>query len=88
MDVRLDISSDGGELFVRGNLLLGALPLTQYALRCFLIVPKIGFGDAGFERLQAFPVARRVKDSSARARCAVSVLRSDAANLRGSFESF
>jgi len=66
MDVRLDVAGDGRELFVRGNLLFGALPFAENALCRFLIAPEIGIGDARFERLQALPVLRRVKDSSAR----------------------
>jgi hypothetical protein len=66
VDVGLDVTGDGRELLVGGNLLLGALPLAENALCGFLIVPKIGVGDARFERLQALPVLRRVKDSSER----------------------
>jgi len=67
MDVRLHVAGDGRKLFVRGDLFFGALSLAENALCGFLIVPEIGFSDAGFERLQALPVLRRVKDSSARA---------------------
>jgi len=67
MDVRLNVAGDGGEFRVCGNLFFGALALAEYALRGFLIVPKIGFGDARFESFQALAVLRRVKDSSARA---------------------
>jgi hypothetical protein len=67
MDVGLDIARDRRELLVSGNLFFGALALAENALRCFLIVPEIGIGDARFESLQALPPLRRVKDSSARA---------------------
>ncbi len=67
MDVRFDIAGDGRKLLVRGNLFFGALSLAQNALCGFLIVPETGFSDAGFERLQALAVLRRVKDSSVRA---------------------
>jgi hypothetical protein len=67
MDVRLGVAGNGRELLVRGNLFLGPLPLAEDALRCFLIVPETGVGYARFERLQALPVLRGVKDSSARA---------------------
>jgi len=67
MDVRLNVAGEGGEFRVRGNLFFGALALAEYALRGFLIVPKIGFGDARFESFQALAVLRCVKDSSARA---------------------
>jgi hypothetical protein len=70
MDVRLDVAGDGRELLVRGNVLFGALPFAENALRSFLIAPEIGIGDARFEGLQALAVVRRVKDSSARAWCA------------------
>ena len=67
MDVRLDVAGDGRKLLVRGNLFFGPLPFTENALCRFLIVPKIGVGDARFESLQALAVLRCVKDSSARA---------------------
>ena len=67
MDVRFDVAGDGGELVVRVNLFFGSLPLAENALCRFLIVPETGIGDARFESLQALPVLRRVKDSSARA---------------------
>ena len=67
MDVRLDVAGDGRQLLVRGNLFFGPLPFTENALCRFLIVPKIGVGDARFESLQALPILGRVKDSSARA---------------------
>ncbi len=51
MDIRLDVAGDGRELLVRGNLLFGALPFAENALCSFLIVPKIGVGDARFESL-------------------------------------
>jgi len=68
MDVCLDVTRDRGESLIRGNLLFGALSLAENALRSFLVVPKIGVGDACFESLQALTVLWRVKDSSARAR--------------------
>jgi hypothetical protein len=67
MDIRLYVASNRCELFVRGNLLFGALPLAENALRRFLIVPEIGVGDARFEGFQPLVILRRVKDSSARA---------------------
>ena len=88
MNICLNVSGDGRELFIRGHLLFGTLPLAQHALGGFLIAPETGFSDAGFQRLQAFAVARCVKDNSAQARCAASVLRSNVAGLRGSFFSF
>jgi hypothetical protein len=51
MDVRLDVAGDGCELFVRGDLFFGSLPLAQNALCRFLIVPETGIGDARFESL-------------------------------------
>jgi hypothetical protein len=85
MNVRLDIAGNGIEVIVRGNLFFGALPLAQNALRGFLIVPEIRIGGACFQRFQPFAVACGVKDSSARVRCAASVLRSCIAGLRESF---
>jgi hypothetical protein len=70
MDVRLNVAGGGRELFVRGDLFFGALAIAENALCGFLIVPEIGVGDARFERLQKLPVLGRVKDSSARAKCA------------------
>jgi hypothetical protein len=70
IDVGLNVAGDGGELFVGGNLFFGALAITKNALCGFLITPEIGVGGAGFESLQALAVLGRVKDSSARAKCA------------------
>jgi hypothetical protein len=70
MDVCLDVTGEGCELLVGGNLLFGALPFAENALCRFLIIPEIRIGDARFEGFQALPVLRCVKDSSVRARCA------------------
>jgi hypothetical protein len=70
IDVRLDVAGSGSELFVSGNLLFSALAVAENALRSFLIAPKIGIGGARFERFQALAILGRVKDSSARERCA------------------
>jgi hypothetical protein len=67
MDVRLDIAGERGQLVVGANLFFGAFPVSQNGLRCFLVVPEIGIGDARFESFQVLAVLRRVKDSSARA---------------------
>jgi len=48
IDVRLGIAGDGGELFVRGNLFFGPLPIAENALGGVLIVPEIGVGDTRF----------------------------------------
>jgi hypothetical protein len=66
IDVGLDVAGDGGEPFVRGNLLFSALAVAQNALRCFLIAPEIGVGGAGFEGFQALAILGSVKDSSGR----------------------
>ena len=71
MDIRLDVSGDRRELLIRGNLLFGTLPFAENALSSFLIVPETGVGDARFKNFQALAVLGRVKDSSARAWCAV-----------------
>jgi hypothetical protein len=67
MDVCFDVAGERGQLVVGADLFFGALPVSQNGLRCFLVVPEIGIGDARFESFQAFAVLRRVKDSSARA---------------------
>jgi hypothetical protein len=66
IDVRLDIAGNGSELFVGGNLFFGAFAVAQNALRCFLIAPEIGIGDARFEGFQALAILGSVKDSSGR----------------------
>src|SRR5690242_21137937 len=66
VNIGLKVAACGSELFVSGDLLLGALAVAENALRGFLIAPEIRIGDAGFQRLQALAVARRVKDNSAR----------------------
>lgn len=70
IDVSLDVAGGGGEFFVGGNLFFGALAIAENGLSRFLVAPKIGVGGAGFEGFQALAVLRRVKDSSARAKCA------------------
>jgi len=65
-DIGLDVSGNGSQLFVRGNLFFGALAVAKNGLRFFLVVPEIGQSYAGFERFQAFAVLRGVKESSAR----------------------
>jgi hypothetical protein len=70
IDVRLNIAGDGGELFVRGDLFFGALAIAEDTLSRFLLTPKVRVGSAGFEGFQALAVLGRVKDSSARAKCA------------------
>jgi hypothetical protein len=66
IDVRLDVPGDGGEFFIRGDLLFGALAVTENALCGFLIAPEIGIGSPRFEGFQALAILRRVKDSSVR----------------------
>jgi len=70
IDVGLDVAGGRGELFVSGNLFLGALAIAKNSLGGFLIAPEIGVGSAGFEGFQALAVLRGVKDSSARGKCA------------------
>jgi hypothetical protein len=67
MNVGIQIAGERSELFVGGNLILGALTIAQERLRGFLIVPEIGRRDPRFEGFQAFAVRRGVKDSSERA---------------------
>jgi hypothetical protein len=45
-------------------LIFGALAVAQNRLRGVLIVPEIGLSNAGFQRLQALAMRRRVKDNS------------------------
>jgi hypothetical protein len=66
-DVCIDVARDGRQLLVRANLFLGAFAVTKNDLCFFLVVPEIGLRNASFERLQAFAVLRRVKESSGRA---------------------
>ena len=66
VDVSFNITGDGREFFVGGNLVLGALAVTENPLGSFLIAPEIGVGCAGFERFQTLAVLRRVKDNSGR----------------------
>ena len=47
--VRFNIAGDRGEFLVRSDLLFGAFPLSQNALRRFLIVPEIWIRDPRFE---------------------------------------
>jgi hypothetical protein len=70
IDVGLDVAGGGGEFIVGGNLFFGALAIAQNGLSGFLVAPEIGVGGASFEGFQALTVLRRVKDSSARAKCA------------------
>jgi hypothetical protein len=70
IDVGLDVAGDRSELFLRGDLFLGALAIAENTLCGFLIAPEIGVRGAGFEGFQALAVLGSVKDSSARGRCA------------------
>jgi hypothetical protein len=67
IDVGLDVFGNRGELVVGADLVFGAFAVAENGLGAFLIVPKTGIGDAGFERLQALAMLGGVKDSSARA---------------------
>ena len=66
VDIGFDITRNGGEFFVGGNLVFRALAVAENALSGFLIAPEIGVGCADFESLQALAVLRRVKDNSGR----------------------
>jgi hypothetical protein len=66
IDVGLDVAGKRSELLVGGDLIFGALAVSKDGLGFFLVVPKIGLGDASFEGFQAFAVLRSVKDNSAR----------------------
>jgi len=67
MNIGFDIAVEGRKFFVSGNLFFGAFAIAEDALRCFLIAPESGIGDAGLEEFQALAILWRVKDSSARA---------------------
>jgi hypothetical protein len=69
--VSLDVTGDRRELSVRVNLFFSALAVAKNSLRFFLVIPKVGLSNAGFERFQTFAVLGRVKDNSGRARCGV-----------------
>jgi hypothetical protein len=69
VNVSVQVAGKRSELFVGGDLILGALAVAQDGLRGFLIVPEIGLSDAGFERLQAFAMWGGVKDNSEPSRC-------------------
>jgi hypothetical protein len=64
VDVGIEIAGERSEFLVGGNLFFGALAVAQNGLRRLLIVPEIGLGNTGFERLQAFAVRSGVKDNS------------------------
>jgi hypothetical protein len=66
MDIGFDITGNGGEFFIGGNLVFGALAVAENALGGFLIVPEMGVGCADFESFQTLAVLRRVKDNSGR----------------------
>jgi len=71
IDVGIEIAGKRGQLFVGGNLILGALAIAQDGLRSLLIVPEVGLRDARFQRFQAFAMGSGVKDSSEPWRCGV-----------------
>jgi hypothetical protein len=66
----LDIAHGLRELLVGGDIILGQLALLEDGLRLLLVLPESGFAGFGFEKFQAFAAGGRVKDSSARVRCA------------------
>jgi hypothetical protein len=66
MDIRFNVSGERVQFFVRGDLLFSTLAVAENTLRGFLVVPKSGIGDAGFECFQAFTILRGVKDNSER----------------------
>jgi hypothetical protein len=67
MNIGFDIAVERRKFFVSGNLFFGALAIAEDGLRCFLIAPEIGIGDASLEGFQPLAILWRVKDSSARA---------------------
>jgi hypothetical protein len=67
IDVGFDVFGERREFVVRVHLILGALTITQYGLRGFLIAPEIGIGHARFEGFQALAMLGGVKDNSAQA---------------------
>jgi hypothetical protein len=66
INVRLDVSGESFQLFVRGELILDLLAVAENALRFFLIAPEIGVGGARFESFQARAILGSVKESSVR----------------------
>jgi hypothetical protein len=86
MDVGFEVAGERREFVVRGDLVFGAFAVAQDGLRSFLIVPKIGLCDAGFEGFQTLAMWRGVKDSSEPWRCAALKVRSGAGDLRESLD--
>ena len=64
MDIGVEVAGKRSELVVGADLIFGAFAIAQNGLRGFLIVPKVGRRNAGFERFQALAMRRSVKDNS------------------------
>jgi hypothetical protein len=79
--VTVQIAEQAAEFLIRLQAVFGALPLLERLLRRFLVLPEVGVAYLLFKAGEGLPVAGDVKDSSARARCASSVLRNDVPNL-------
>jgi hypothetical protein len=80
LNVGFQVAAEGRKFFVRGQIFFRALAVPQYFLRGFLIAPEIGISGALVQRFQLGAIVLDVKDSSARGRCVVSSLRTDAAD--------
>jgi hypothetical protein len=83
-DVGFDVAGERLQFLVGGELIFDVLAVAENALRFFLIAPEIGVGGVLFEGFQARAVLGSVKESSARERCAASILHTGAANLQES----
>jgi hypothetical protein len=82
MQIGFEIAFDGREFFRGAHAFFDLLALGESFLGLLLVLPEIGGGYAGFELIEKFLLAGKVKDNSARARCARGVGRNDAGDLR------
>jgi hypothetical protein len=80
--IRVEVAHFAGERLVRVRAILEILALLKDGLRFFLILPEIRIAYFFLDRSDLLLGGRRVKDSSARARCVSSARRSAVAGLR------
>jgi hypothetical protein len=64
MDVGIEVAGKRSKLVVSADLIFRTFAIAKNRLRGFLIVPKVRRRNAGFERFQALPMRRSVKDNS------------------------
>jgi len=87
MKVGFQVAQPAGQLLVGLEAVFGLLALLEDFLGLFLVLPEIRLAYFRFQAGEDFAVVADVKDSSARARCAASVLRNDVRGLRESYFS-